>query len=503
MNQDWFNHIPHPVFDEHPEYVELYNLAWNLAKDHVKHIPGMPQDPYIDESFCESRIWIWDTCFMTLFCKFSPKDFPGIESFRNLIDVLQNGVRLPLVRIPEGEPAWTGNKPGDLAPILIQHPDNPPLFAWAEYENALMSGNREHLKDILQNTKVLQKHYNWLESLKESVLPDQCMIPTRWIHHEKGYFWGGTPSGMDNTPRGRFSHTDTGPELKDFYWVDAIAQQALTAECIVRMAEIIGDDALAAEWAAHKKEKQELIQKYYWDPVDGFFYDIDPETMKPLRIVTPASFWVLLAGCATPEQAKLCAEKLLDPELLGGKYPWVTVARNDAKFNADNGLYWHGAVWVPTAYAGTRALLRYGMFDLAREKVLDMLKHMYDTWKNFSPHTIWECYSPNKPEPAHTTNGDKLVRPNFCGWSALMPIAGLIENAIGLYEANAFTNTLCWHLSAEAKGKTGCRNYRFGEIITDLIAENGVCSYTANKEFNLEINGTMHRVPAGSGAFRI
>ena len=259
MREDWFNHIPHPVFDEHPEYIELYNLAWNLAKDHVKQIPGMPQDPYIDESFCESRIWIWDTCFMTLFCKFSPQDFPGIESFRNLIDVLQNGVRLPLVKIPEGEPAWTGNKPGDRAPILIQHPDNPPLFAWAEYENALMSGNREHLKDILQNTKVLQKHYDWLESLKESVLPDQCMVPTRWIHQDKGYLWGGIQSGMDNTPRGRFSHTDAGPELKDFYWVDAIAQQALTAECIARMAEIIGDNALAAEWIAHKKEKQELI----------------------------------------------------------------------------------------------------------------------------------------------------------------------------------------------------------------------------------------------------
>ena len=115
MDQDWFSHVPHPVFDEHPEYIELYDLAWNLAKDHVKHIPGMPQDPYIDESFCESRIWIWDTCFMTLFCKFSPKDFPGIESFRNLIDVLQDGVRLPLVRIPEGEPAWTGNKPGEFA----------------------------------------------------------------------------------------------------------------------------------------------------------------------------------------------------------------------------------------------------------------------------------------------------------------------------------------------------------------------------------------------------
>ena len=97
MDQDWFSHVPHPVFDEHPEYIELYDLAWNLAKDHVKHIPGMPQDPYIDESFCESRIWIWDTCFMTLFCKFSPKDFPGIESFRNLINVLQD---MPPQRYP-------------------------------------------------------------------------------------------------------------------------------------------------------------------------------------------------------------------------------------------------------------------------------------------------------------------------------------------------------------------------------------------------------------------
>ena len=39
--------LPQPVCDEHPEFTELYWAAWKLAYDHVRHIPCMPQDPYI------------------------------------------------------------------------------------------------------------------------------------------------------------------------------------------------------------------------------------------------------------------------------------------------------------------------------------------------------------------------------------------------------------------------------------------------------------------------
>ena len=77
-NPDWKQEIPVPVFEEKPEYLDLYWKAWDLARAHVKDIPGMPQNPYMDEAFIETDIWIWDTCFMMF--------FPLLPHFLFLID---------------------------------------------------------------------------------------------------------------------------------------------------------------------------------------------------------------------------------------------------------------------------------------------------------------------------------------------------------------------------------------------------------------------------------
>ena len=45
---NWREYIPQPICDEHPEYLELYNKAWELAFEHIKNIPGMPQNPDMD-----------------------------------------------------------------------------------------------------------------------------------------------------------------------------------------------------------------------------------------------------------------------------------------------------------------------------------------------------------------------------------------------------------------------------------------------------------------------
>ena len=76
---EWKSHIPVPVNEEHPEYLELYWKAWELAHDHIKDIPGLPQTPYMDEGAGPYDIWIWDTCFMLFFFKYAPDIFPEIE----------------------------------------------------------------------------------------------------------------------------------------------------------------------------------------------------------------------------------------------------------------------------------------------------------------------------------------------------------------------------------------------------------------------------------------
>ena len=60
----------------------------------------------MDEAFCDTQIWIWDTCFMSLFCKYAQSVFPGIESLNNFYEVLHNGGRLANIIPSEKEPAW-------------------------------------------------------------------------------------------------------------------------------------------------------------------------------------------------------------------------------------------------------------------------------------------------------------------------------------------------------------------------------------------------------------
>ena len=148
-NNRWKDFLPEPVYKKHSEYCIFYMKAWELAHTHIKEIKGMPQTPYMDEGFCNTQIWIWDTCFMSLFCKYAQEVFPGKETLRNFYDVLYNGKELPMVIPTEQDPAWAKKKTGEPYRIQINIADNPPLFAWAEHENALIHGDRTYLKTLI------------------------------------------------------------------------------------------------------------------------------------------------------------------------------------------------------------------------------------------------------------------------------------------------------------------------------------------------------------------
>lgn len=506
-NPDWKKEIPVPVFDENPEYLDLYWKAWELARAHVKDIPGMPQNPYMDEAFIETDIWIWDTCFMMFFCKYAPNVFPGIETLNNFYQPLYDGRELPELVVPANFPEWTGLKEGDRTRIVIHIPDNPPLFAWAEYNYALMTGDLEHIRTLLMEKQYLQKHFAWLESLKEPVfLQGPCRNVTCLIKREDGYFWEGGRSGMDNTPRGRSGekagvvHRPNHPKM---LWVDAISQQALSALFISKCAKLIGEDALADTWMRKYEEFKAKINRLYWDSGDSMYYDIHEDTHEFMKCLTPASYWPLLACIPDADQVRGMVRYLQDPQKLGGKVPWTTVSRDDPDFNPENGQYWRGSVWLPTAYMGIKGLENYGHHDLAHSCARRIVDHMSRTYCDFSPHTIWECYSPNKAEPASPPEGKGLVRPDFCGWSALGPISLFLENVIGISGVNAFTATVEWHLPPEIRGKIGIRNLSFGDTVTDLLYENGRCNIRSSRPYTLKINGNAHSIPAGDSVLEV
>ncbi len=493
----WKKELPYPIYEEYPQFTIFYEKAWELARAHIKDLPNMPQTPYMDEGFCDTQIWIWDTCFMSLFCKFAQQSFPGVESLRNFYEVLYGGKSLPTVIPTQDEPSWTGAIPGQPFAVQVHIADNPSLFAWAEEQNAVIRGDKEYLKDLLYERKILQRHYEWIESLRESLCLPGVSAPTRLINEKIGYKWEGGRSGMDNTPRGRAyaPFHEERPNNPNMLWIDAVCQQALSARSIARLFKLIKDDGQAREWEEKYHEKKRIINRYYWDKEDGFYYDIDCEDLQYYKVKTIASYWALTAGVADEEQAEKLLKYLKDEKYFGGKVPFVSLARSDVDFSP-KGKYWRGGVWLPTAYAALKGLAEYGFYEEARASAKRLLSHMWNTYRDCEPHTIWECYAPDFCAPGMQTDDKTRVRPDFCGWSALGPISIYIEYVLGFHTINAFERLVKWE-KPTAKGKVGVKNLKFGDVVTDIIAEGGSCRVLSNEAYILQINGKDFSISAG------
>lgn len=474
--------LPSPVFAANPGYVDLYWKAWRLAWDHVMYQEGLPYPEYVDEAHSQEKIWVWDSAFMVLFCKYALDVFPGLETMGNFYKTALEK---------------------DMSPLKIQHPDNPPIFAWAESECYKMTGDKEHLTELLCTDRYLQGWYDFFESMS----PGQRFHYDHWhISAQRkplGYTWNGISSGMDNTPRMRpgGGQRYRGP-IDDVLWVDAISQQALSALCIFRLAKEIGNKEIEKEFSARYQRLKKLVLDHYWDEEDGCFYDIKESTLEKTKVLTPASFWPLLAEIPSKKMARRQIEYALADDKLGGFCPWVTVSRDDPDFDAVDGNYWEGGVWLPTGYMAVKALEKYGEHELASGTSEQLLEHMYRTWKEYEPHTIWECYAPNSYEPSMTSHR-KRVRPDFCGWSALGPISLFIENVLGFYQMDASKGIVRWNLHQECTH--GIRNLRFGDVVTDIVfdAEKGQVEVESNRPYKLFINSKAYKVKSGKTIIKL
>ena len=223
--------LPRIEFPAEPGLVELYDLAWKLAWQHIKEHPQMPQSPYMDEGFADDRIWIWDTCFMVNFCKYAPEVFPGAVSLNNFYRPLLDNAATAMP---------------------IHHPDNPPLPAWAEHACYRITADRERMQRVLVEHRYLQRFYDYFDNLRPGNQPSHTIWKVFAERTEMGYHWLGGSSGMDNTPRGGVTRdeADADATYRKILWVDALAQQALNALNISELAEEFGLPGDAAEFRA-------------------------------------------------------------------------------------------------------------------------------------------------------------------------------------------------------------------------------------------------------------
>lgn len=465
------NYPPKPILENNPEWIELYYRAWEMAWAKISH--GTEEngfvENYMDEGFNE-LIFQWDTNFMAAFAMYAPKVFPAMESLDNFyMKQRKDGYIQRVYREDNGAEV--------AEPTQDEQLINPPLFAWIELKYYHVTGDTSRLKRVLP---ILVNYYNWIENNCRS---------------EKGqglYYITKLGSGMDNVP-----HQGVGKGG----WVDISAQQALAAKSIAEIAQAIDDDETVKAFESKHKELERLINIYCWNPVKDFFYDYreDGRLSNTMHI---GAFWTLISEVCSPEKFLDLREHLTDPREFWRPHVVPTISKSNPVYDP-KGHYWLGGVWAPTNYMVVKGVEAYGDFDLANRIAHNHISNMAEVYYNFTPEekniafeerygddyqTIWECYSPEYPEPATRWDNTFYSRQDFVGWSGLGPIAMLIENIIGL-NLRADKNQILWHIFRD--DEHGIEKLKFGKQTISLKCtpneEHLAFEIYAQKSFRLEI----------------
>lgn len=460
--------LPRPIVDERPDWLTLYDKAWEIASAGVKR--GTADNgfvgEYLDEGFSD-HIFQWDTCHMMLFAKYASGFVPSIVSLDNFYrSQHSDGAICRELRESDGSDHWSRNS--------LDY-TNPPLFSWAEWEYYRLTGDGGRFGRVLP---ALDRYFRWC---RENRTREDGM-----------YYWNNLASGMDNLPR---------PENENVGWVDYTAQQAMAARYMSRMAAVIGYRKLEARYVEEYATLSALVNELCWNEEDGYYYDVY-EDGGHAKIKTAASFWTMLAGVASPEQAARLAEHLTDPAEFHRPHLFPALSADHAAYS-ESGDYWNGGVWAPTNVMYVKGLQEAGYEELATRAAINHLDNMAEVFREVEPHTIWENYSPELATPGEP------ARPDFVGWSGNGPITLLVENIIGL-RADGVDSTITW--LPTLTGRHGLENLRFGKHSADLVALPGDSAEAslrievrAEAPFTLEVvhRGRSHSYDVGAGETRL
>lgn len=421
--------LPSPVLEDNKEWLDLYWKAWDLAFQHFKKPPeGSPfVSNYIDEAFSPS-VFQWDTIFMIMFARYAHYIFPAIGSLDNFYcRQYENGYICREIQEADGKDFVFEGRDNTV---------NPPLFSWAEVENYKITGDKSRFGSVLP---VLEKYAEWLEKYRKK----------EGTRH--GLYWQtGLGSGMDNSPR------------KGSAWIDMSSQIAMLYGDMAKMCDELGEVSKAEEFRIKEKGIAGKINSLMWNQEDGMYYDLD-DSGNQVKVKTIASFWPLLAGIASDEQASRLYLNLRDPKLFWRTIPFASLSADDPNYKAD-GHYWLGSVWAPTNVAVIQGLNKYGRlqgFDefatLAAETYLEGLSKVFK-----KTGTLWENYAPD------SYSRGIWSKPDFVGWTGCGPIELLIENVLG-FNPDGANKRLTWTLNRI--DRHGIERLRFGSVTVSAICQ--------------------------------
>jgi hypothetical protein len=419
--------LPEPFWEGHPSVIACYLQTWKLAFAHLRR----PEPAsgfvarFIDAAFNDC-IFLWDSCFMTLFGRYGARAFPFVRTLDNFYAKQHpDGFICREIGRAQGDDRFERFDPSSTGPNVL---------AWAEWEHYSNFGDRDRLQRVFP---VLRGYHQWLRAYRT------------W---QDGSYWStGWSCGMDNQPR---PPEDTPYASPAHYhgrmtWVDATLQQILSARLLVRIGRVLDDASAVGDMAGEAAQLTRLVNERLWSAADHFYYDrFDDGRLG--RVKSVGAYWALLAGVVPPARLGPFLAHLNNPRELNRPHRVPSLSADHPQYDPRGG-YWKGAVWAPTNYMVLRGLTAVGRDALAHEIARNHLGNVVSVFEKTG--TVHENYAPESAAPGVPS------KPDFVGWTGLTPIAVLLEYVFGL-RPDAAARRLVWDVRlTEAHG---VRRYPFG-----------------------------------------
>ena len=427
--------LPEPFWDGHASAIACAVKAWQLAFANLRRPEAASGfvARFIDPAFNDC-IFMWDSCFMTLFGRYGARAFPFVRTLDNLYAkqhpdgfiCREIGRALGDDRFARFDPSSTG----------------PNVMAWAEWEHYRNFGDRARLARVFP---VLRAYHQWLRAYR--TWPDGSYWSTGW------------GCGMDNQPRLPTGTPYADPEHYHgrMTWVDATLQQILSARLLAQMGRTLGAEAEVADMREEVVRLGRFVNDRLWSDADRFYCDrLDDGALNHVKSV--GGYWALLAGVVPAARLAPFVAHLENPRAFKRPHRVPSLSADHPGYDARGG-YWKGAVWAPTTYMVLRGLTEVGRDALAHEIACNHLDNVVTVFEKTG--TVHENYAPESAAPGTPS------KPDFVGWTGLPPIAVLLEYVFGL-RPDAAARRLLWDVRlTEAHG---VRRYPLGNDVSIDLA---------------------------------
>ena len=339
---DYFKKMPKC---KNKKYEQLYYKALSVQEVNVHtpegKIPCMWTTP---DRVPHRQMWLWDSVFHAL----------AIVTYNQKL--AKDCIRSVLSQQRED-----GFVSVMMNPYSRADETQPQVLAWGTWEIYKKTGDKAFLVECVEK---LDKYLTWDRKNRDKngngLL--EWNVDPEYTECKSG------ESGQDNSPRFEFDEQMDAMDFSAFQEQDSDYLSKIYAE--------LGNEQKSKEWKEYSDYIKSQMNALLWDEEDGTYYD-RLESGKFTKVLTPSSFFPLMAGVPSKEQAAKMVKTLTNPDLLWTKLPLSTVSKTHPMYGTD---MWRGGVWLNLNYFIIKGLYKYGYDEIAEElktKTLEAVNKWY------------------------------------------------------------------------------------------------------------------------------